>query len=114
MTASRLWTAEELRDAVGGSLLPSCSPSGVSIDSRTVGRGELFVALRDVMLVMVQWIIWIAPVGVFALAFMVGARAGTTAFGALVHYIVVVSAVGVVMGLLAYPLAAIGGDSYRN
>lgn len=74
--------------------------------ARLVG---FFVALRDVMLVMVQWIIWIAPVGVFALAFLVGARAGTTAFGALIHYIVIVSSVGVVMGLLGYPLAAIGG-----
>lgn len=68
-----------------------------------------FTALRDAMLVMVQWIIWIAPVGVFALAYLVGARAGTTAFGALVHYIVIVSSLGVVMGLLGYPLAAIGG-----
>lgn len=76
------------------------------------GRARLtgfFTALRDAMLVMVQWIIWIAPIGVFALAFLVGARAGTTAFGALVHYIVTVSALGVVMGLLGYPLAAIGG-----
>ena len=76
------------------------------------GRARLtgfFTALRDAMLVMVQWIIWIAPVGVFALAFLVGARAGTTAFGALVHYIVTVSSLGVVMGLLGYPLAAIGG-----
>ena len=76
------------------------------------GRARLtgfFTALRDAMLVMVQWIIWIAPVGVFALAYLVGARAGTTAFGALVHYIVIVSSLGVVMGLLGYPLAAIGG-----
>ena len=47
MSAPGLWTAAELRDAVGGSMLPACPASGISIDSRTVGRGELFVALRD-------------------------------------------------------------------
>jgi UDP-N-acetylmuramoyl-tripeptide--D-alanyl-D-alanine ligase len=44
---AHLWTANELRNAVGGSLLPACSASGVSIDSRSVQPGDLFVALRD-------------------------------------------------------------------
>jgi Na+/H+-dicarboxylate symporter len=66
---------------------------------------RLFTALRDAMLVVIDWVLWIAPVGVFALALVVGARAGTGAFGALVHYILVVSGVGVVVTLLAYPLA---------
>lgn len=68
-----------------------------------------FEALRDTVLVMINWIIWIAPIGVSALAFVVGARAGTAAFGALVHYVAIVSAVGVVIGLSAYPLAVLGG-----
>ena len=45
--AAPLWSADELRDAVGGSLVPACAVSGVSIDSRTVRPGDLFVALRD-------------------------------------------------------------------
>ena len=68
-----------------------------------------FKAMRDTVLVMIGWIIWVAPLGVFALAFVVGARAGSAAFGALVHYMAIVSAVGVVIGLLSYPLAAIVG-----
>ena len=45
----------------------------------------------------------------FALAFVVGARSGAAAFNALIHYIVLISAVGVVMSLLAYPVAVLGG-----
>ncbi|MGN6621413.1 MAG: dicarboxylate/amino acid:cation symporter, partial [Sphingomonas sp.] len=69
----------------------------------------LFEALRDAMLVMIGWVLLIAPLGVFALAFTVGAQAGLAAFGALIHYILIVSSVGVVIGLLAYPVAVIGG-----
>ena len=68
-----------------------------------------FAALSDVMLVIIGWVLWLAPIGVFALAFVVGARAGGAAFGALVHYIVVVSLVGIVIWALAYPLAVFGG-----
>jgi UDP-N-acetylmuramoyl-tripeptide--D-alanyl-D-alanine ligase len=44
---SALWTADELRAATGGALARDVSASGVSIDSRGVQPGELFVALRD-------------------------------------------------------------------
>ncbi|MBA2771477.1 MAG: cation:dicarboxylase symporter family transporter, partial [Sphingomonas sp.] len=67
-----------------------------------------FRALSAVMLVMIRWILWIAPIGVFALAYVVGARAGAAAFGALLHYVVIVSAVGIVITLLAYPVGIIG------
>ncbi|UVO51777.1 dicarboxylate/amino acid:cation symporter [Sphingomonas sp. SUN019] len=70
---------------------------------------RFFTAVRDTMLVVIGWILWIAPIGVFALALVVGARAGTGAFGALVHYILTVSAVGVCVALIAYPLAVFGG-----
>ena len=43
-----LWTCAELREATGGSCDPSLEISGISIDTRTVRAGELFVALRDV------------------------------------------------------------------
>ena len=68
----------------------------------------LFAAIRDAMLVVVGWVLWLAPVGVFSLAFLVGARAGSAAFGALVHYMAVISAIGVVVTLVAYLVAAIG------
>lgn len=46
MTA--LWTSAELREATGGTCDDALEVSGVSIDTRSVGPGELFVALRDV------------------------------------------------------------------
>lgn len=70
---------------------------------------DFFQAIADTMLVMIGWVLWLAPIGVGALAFVVGARAGTGAVGALVHYIVIVSAVGASISLLAYPLALIAG-----
>ncbi len=43
-----LWTSAELREATGGTCDDALEVSGVSIDTRSVGPGELFVALRDV------------------------------------------------------------------
>ena len=70
---------------------------------------QLFAAIRDTMLVVVGWVLWLAPIGVFALAYLVGARAGGAAFGALVHYMAVISSVGVVVTLVAFAVAAVGG-----
>jgi len=67
-----------------------------------------FQAIADTMLVVIGWVLWIAPVGVFALAYVVGARAGGAAFGALAHYVLIVTAVGVVIWLAAWPLALFG------
>ncbi|MEM9429606.1 MAG: UDP-N-acetylmuramoyl-tripeptide--D-alanyl-D-alanine ligase [Pseudomonadota bacterium] len=45
MTA--LWTSGEAEAATGGASTAPWSASGVSIDSRTIAPGDLFVALRD-------------------------------------------------------------------
>lgn len=45
MTA--LWTTAELRAATGGSCADGLSATGVSIDTRSIQAGEMFVALRD-------------------------------------------------------------------
>ncbi len=45
MTA--LWTAAELRAATDGKLAREVAVTGVSIDTRTLAPGDLFVALRD-------------------------------------------------------------------
>ncbi|MGZ8287221.1 MAG: dicarboxylate/amino acid:cation symporter [Allosphingosinicella sp.] len=68
-----------------------------------------FRAVADAMLVIVNWVLWLAPIGVFALAYVVGAKAGAAAFGALLHYILIVSAVGCVVWFAAWPLAMVGG-----
>ncbi len=68
----------------------------------------LFQAIADTMLVVIGWVLWIGPIGVFALAYIVGARAGGMAFGALAHYALIVTAVGTVIWLAAWPVALIG------
>lgn len=44
---SALWTAAELRAATGGTLAAEVAVNGISIDTRTIQPGDLFVALRD-------------------------------------------------------------------
>ncbi|WP_298336411.1 cation:dicarboxylase symporter family transporter [uncultured Erythrobacter sp.] len=68
-----------------------------------------FHALANAMLLIIGWVLWIAPVGVFALAFGVGMRSGGGAFAALAHYILIVSAMGGFTLLLAYVVAWVLG-----
>jgi len=68
-----------------------------------------FEALANAMLTIIGWVLWVAPVGVFALAIGVAAQAGGGAFAALAHYILIVSAVGGIILLAAYVLALVGG-----
>ncbi|OYW46138.1 MAG: sodium:dicarboxylate symporter [Sphingomonadales bacterium 32-68-7] len=69
----------------------------------------LFEALGNAMLVIIGWVLWLAPVGVFALALNVGLASGGGAFAALGHYILVVAGLGFVVFLAGYVLAAFAG-----
>lgn len=69
----------------------------------------LVQAVADTILVIVSWVLRIAPVGVFALAFALGASAGGAAFAGLAHYVVLVSGVGLLVTLAAYPVATVAG-----
>jgi UDP-N-acetylmuramoyl-tripeptide--D-alanyl-D-alanine ligase len=42
-----LWTSAELRAATGGTLSAEKNVTGVSIDSRSIAPGDIFIALRD-------------------------------------------------------------------
>lgn len=70
---------------------------------------DFFAAVTDAFLVIIGWVLWFAPLGVFALAFGLGAAAGGLAFATLANYILLVCAVGLVITLAAYPLAVAGG-----
>jgi Na+/H+-dicarboxylate symporter len=69
----------------------------------------LFEGIADALLIIIGWVLWIAPLGVFALAFTVGSAAGGSAFAGLGHYVVVISAVGILVTLVGYPLASLTG-----
>lgn len=55
--------------------------------SRRALMVEFFQALADAMIMIVRWVLWAAPVGVFALIFAVTARAGLSMLSALGIYI---------------------------
>jgi proton glutamate symport protein len=79
-------------------------------DSRAI-IGRFFKAIEKAMLVMIGWVLWLAPYGVFALGFAVGAGAGGAAFAALAHYILILVTVGAVVTLAGYGIAAYAGWS---
>ena len=64
-----------------------------------------FHALGNVMLMIIGWVLAIAPVGVFALAYGVGVQSGGGAFAALGHYVLTVTAMGTFVLMLAYVIA---------
>ena len=70
---------------------------------------RLAEAVSEMTLVLVRWVLALAPVGVFALALPLATRLGVAALGAVATYVGVV--VGVCLALLAlfYPLAAVLG-----
>ena len=67
----------------------------------------LFEAITGAMLVMIGWVLWIAPLGVFALSLTVAGASGATALGALLHYIVIVTAIGAAVLIAAYGVAVL-------
>ena len=71
----------------------------------------LFEGLAGAMMVIVGWVLMLAPIGVLGLAMSLGAKMGGDAVGALAHYIVIVSAAGLVVLLAGFVLAVtLGGQ----
>ena len=77
-------------------------------EKRTLVTG-FFEAIGDTMLIIINWVLSVAPIGVFALAYVVGAKAGTAALGALAHYVAIVTATGTVVWIASFFVAMIGG-----
>ena len=66
-----------------------------------------FEGVAEAMLVLVRWVLVLAPIGVFALAVPLAARMGLAAAGALAGFVVLVSAMSVAfMALVLYPAAS--------
>jgi len=78
-------------------------------DAQRHALGVLFEGIAGAMMVVIGWVLAIAPLGVFGLAFSVAAGSGSAAIGTLAHYVVIVASIGGVMLLLGYPLAIFGG-----
>jgi len=70
---------------------------------------DLFDTISQALVVIIGWVLWVAPLGVFALAYTVGAAAGGSAFAGLGHYIALISVIGILVTLAAYPFTALAG-----
>ncbi|MDE2405470.1 MAG: cation:dicarboxylase symporter family transporter [Sphingomonadales bacterium] len=68
----------------------------------------LFEGVAAAMMIVIGWVLALAPIGVLALSLGVAAKTGAAAFAVLAHYIAVVSAVGGVVMLAGYALAVLG------
>ena len=75
--------------------------------ARKVVVTDLFGAVADTMIVIVRWVLWAAPLGVFALSLGVGLRAGLGAAGAILQYVVIVSLITAGISILPYLVVAV-------
>ena len=66
-----------------------------------------FRALGDAMLLLVRWIIMLAPIGVFALVLPLAVHAGAAMAGGIGFYVVAYSIACILVILLLYPVVAI-------
>jgi Na+/H+-dicarboxylate symporter len=70
---------------------------------------EVCRAASDALLVLVQWVLVLAPIGVFALAIGLGAKMGASSAGALVHYMIALSGILAAVIVLLYPVVTFVG-----
>ena len=72
---------------------------------------NFFQAVADAMIVVVHWILWAAPVGVFALVLAVCAQSGMSMVSALAVYILLQCALYLAVTLMMLPVASyFGGE----
>ena len=70
---------------------------------------SFFTAIKDAMFVLIRWVMWLAPIGIFALVFPLAATLGVTIINILGSFIVICCGMIVGMTLLLYPIAVILG-----
>jgi proton glutamate symport protein len=76
---------------------------------------EFFQAIADAMIVIVRWVLWAAPLGVFALILSVCARSGLGMLSALGVYVLVECMLYLAVTVMMLPLAiAFGGERLRR
>jgi Na+/H+-dicarboxylate symporter len=63
-----------------------------------------FRSLAEAMLVIVRWIVAVAPLGVFALVLPLAARGGAGVAGAVAFYVLAYSLASILIALLLYPV----------
>jgi proton glutamate symport protein len=107
-----------LKAAVDDAILPLIIFTGVFAfavtrlpDVKRTSITSFFDALADTMVIIINWVLTLAPIGVFALALVVGSKAGAAAFGALAHYVVILSTLGVIVWIASFAVALFGAKT---
>jgi proton glutamate symport protein len=77
--------------------------------SRRTQAVDLFRTLADVMVIIVRWVLWVAPLGVFALAYAVCVKAGVSILSALGWYILAMCTLYLAVTLGLYFVAVFAG-----
>lgn len=105
-----------IKAAADGALLPLVVFSlalGFALKRIAADRRDAVIQLcrgiSDALLVVVGWVIVVAPIGVLALAFALGARLGLSSVGALARYIATLSIVLIIFTALLYPVVVLLG-----
>ncbi|MCX5754597.1 MAG: cation:dicarboxylase symporter family transporter [Gemmatimonadetes bacterium] len=105
-----------IKAAADGAILPVvvfALALGLALTRLTAKQRDPLVdvcrAISDALLVLVQWVLVLAPIGVFALAVGLGAKMGGSSAGALLHYMATLAAALFAVTLLLYPIAVILG-----
>lgn len=108
--------ANPLKAAADGAMLPLVVFTlalGLALTGLSAERREplvqFFRAVGDAMLVLVGWVLVVAPVGIFGLGVGLGFKMGAAAAGALLHYVITLSAVMLVYIGAVYPVVATWG-----
>ena len=108
--------ANPIKAAADGAMLPLIIFSlafGIAMTRVEMQRRNavvrVFEGIMEASIVLVHWVLRLAPIGVFALAVPLASRLGLSAAGALATYIVVVSVLSALLIALLYPVAVIGG-----
>lgn len=105
-----------IRAAVDGAMLPLIVFTfAFALAMRYLGERErealagFFRAIADAMLVLVRWVLWLAPLGIAALALSLGARLGVSAAGAVGFYLIVHAGLLIVAIAVMYVIAVVLG-----
>ncbi len=108
--------ANPIRAAADGAMLPLIVFSAILALAITRLQGEhkrtlvdLFEAVSRAMLVIVNWILLVAPIGVFCLVLPLAARTGIDLVGAMGIFILTACGLVTVALVALYPVAVFGG-----
>ncbi|MCC7001567.1 MAG: cation:dicarboxylase symporter family transporter, partial [Gemmatimonadaceae bacterium] len=108
--------ANPIKAAADGALLPLvvfALALGFALKQVAPARREPVIeacrGVSDALLVVVGWVVAVAPIGVLALAFALGARLGASSVGALARYIGTLCLVLAIFTIALYPVVVLIG-----